>query len=306
MGGSQVHTKVSGVADLEVESDDECLATVRKYLSYFPSNNTETPPIVATDDPVDRRVEHLYDVVPTAPRRAYDMYKVIEAIVDDGDYFPMKPDWAKNVITCLARIGGESVGIVASQPKVLGGTLDVNSADKAARFVWLCDAFGIPLVFLQDVPGFTVGSAVEKQGIIRHGAKMLYAVSEATVPKITVILRKAYGAGYFVMNGTAYEADYIVAWPTAEIAVMGPDGMVRITMRKELEKYPEGPERDEAAISMADQFRQNIDPYIAAGHAQIDDVIDPADTRYAIWKGLQVSKGKQVPRPWRKHGVIPV
>jgi acetyl-CoA carboxylase carboxyltransferase component len=306
MGGSAVHTKVSGVADLEVADDDECLATVRKYLSFFPSNNTSPVPVASTDDPVDRRCEELYDIVPTAPRRAYDMYKVIEAIVDDHDVFPIKPDWAKNVITCLARIGGEPVGIVASQPKVLGGTLDVNSADKAARFVWLCDAFGIPLVFLHDVPGFTVGSAVEKQGIIRHGAKMLFAVSEATVPKISVVLRKSYGAGYFVMNGTAYEADYIVAWPTAEIAVMGPDGMVRITMRKELEKIPEGPERDQAAISMADSFRQNIDPYIAAGHAAIDDVIDPAETRHAIWRGLQVSKGKTVARPWRKHGVLPV
>lgn len=306
MGGSAVHTKVSGVADLEVETDEDCLRVVREYLSFFPSNNTEPLPRVDTSDPVDRRVEELYSIVPTAPRRAYDMYKVIEAIVDDGHHFPIKPEWAKNVITTLARVGGETVGIVASQPKVLGGTLDVNSADKAARFVWLCDAFGIPLVFLQDVPGFMVGSAVERQGIIRHGAKMLFAVSEATVPKVTVILRKAYGAGYFVMNGTAYEADYIVAWPTAEIAVMGPDGMVRITMRKELEKYPEGPERDQAAIAMADQFRKNIDPYIAAGHAQVDDVIDPAETRHAIWRGLQVSKGKQVPRPWRKHGVLPV
>jgi acetyl-CoA carboxylase carboxyltransferase component len=189
---------------------------------------------------------------------------------------------------------------------VLGGTLDVNSADKAARFVWLCDAFSIPLVFLQDVPGFTVGSAVEKQGIIRHGAKMLFAVSEATVPKITVVLRKAYGAGYFVMNGTAYEADYIVAWPTAEIAVMGPDGMVRITMRRQLEQYPEGAERDRAAIAMAEQFRKNIDPYIAAGHAQVDDVIDPADTRKAICQGLRVAATKVVQRPWRKHGVLPV
>ena len=179
----------------------------------------------------------------------------------------MKPEWASNVITAFARFGGQPVGIVASQPKVLGGTLDVNSADKAARFVWLCDAFGIPLVFLQDVPGFIVGSAVEKQGIIRHGAKMLFAVSEATVPKVTVVLRKAYGAGYFVMNGTAYEADYIVAWPTAEIAVMGPDGMVNIIMRKQLDAIPEGKERDEARIAMAEELRKNIDPYIAAGHA---------------------------------------
>jgi acetyl-CoA carboxylase carboxyltransferase component len=156
------------------------------------------------------------------------------------------------------------------------------------------------------VPGFTVGSAVEKQGIIRHGAKMLFAVSEATVPKISVVMRKAYGAGYFVMNGTAYEADYIVAWPTAEIAVMGPDGMVRITMRRELEKYPEGDERNAAAIAMAEQFRKNIDPYIAAGHAQIDDIIDPADTRRAVYQGLRVAATKVVQRPWRKHGVLPV
>ncbi|MBW3668799.1 MAG: acyl-CoA carboxylase subunit beta [Actinobacteria bacterium] len=307
MGGPGVHTKISGVADLEVDDDAECLATVRRYLSFFPANNTEPPPVRAdVSDPVDRRCEELYDIVPTAPRRAYDMHRVIEAVVDDGEFFPMKPEWAKNVITGFARFGGQPVGIVASQPKVLGGTLDVNSADKAARFVWLCDAFGIPLVFLQDVPGFMVGTAVEKQGIIRHGAKMLFAISEATVPKVTVVLRKAYGAGYFVMNGTAYEADYIVAWPTAEIAVMGPDGMVNIIMRKQLEAIPEGKERDEARIKMAEALRKNIDPYIAAGHAQIDDVIDPAETRHAIWRGLQVSKTKVVQRPWRKHGVLPV
>ena len=306
MGGSAVHTKVSGVADLEVSDDAACLATVRDYLSYFPSHNREAPPLRPTSDPAERRCPELYDIVPTAPRRAYDMYRVIETIVDDGRYFPMKPEWARNVITCLARFGGQPVGIVASQPKVLGGTLDVNSADKAARFVWLCDAFSIPLVFLQDVPGFTVGSAVEKQGIIRHGAKMLFAVSEATVPKVTVVLRKAYGAGYFVMNGTAYEADYIVAWPTAEIAVMGPDGMVNIIMRRQLEAVPEGEERNRARIEMAEELRKNIDPYIAAGHAQVDDVIDPADTRAAIIRGLRAASTKTVERPWRKHGVLPV
>src|SRR5437667_4631293 len=306
MGGSAVHTKVSGVADLEVADDAECLRIVRTYLSYFPSNNREPPPVRPTEDPVDRRCEELYDIVPTAPRRAYDMYRVINAIVDDGECFPMKPEWARNVITALARIGGQPVGIVASQPKVLGGTLDVNSADKAARFVWLCDAFGIPLVFLQDVPGFTVGSAVEKQGIIRHGAKMLFAVSEATVPKVTVVLRKAYGAGYFVMNGTAYEADYIVAWPSAEIAVMGPDGMVNIIYRKQLAELPEGEERTQQRLQYAEEIRKTIDPYIAAGHAQIDDIIDPADTRTAICHGLRISATKQIQRPWRKHGVLPV
>src|SRR4029077_10776634 len=306
MGGSAVHTKVSGVADLEVASDEECLATVRQYLSFFPSNNQEAPPTRETSDPVDRRVEELYDIVPTAPRRAYDVRKVIAAIVDDGEVRWMKPDWAKNVVPGLARVGGQPIGIVANQPMVLGGALDVNAADKAARFVWLCDAFNIPLVFLHDVPGFIVGSSVEKQGIIRHGAKMLFAVSEATVPKISVVLRKSYGAGYFVMNGLAYEADYLAIWPTAEIAVMGPDGMVNITMRRQLEQIPEGKERDEARIAMAEEFRKNIDPYIAAGHAQFDDVIAPADTRLAIWRGLEVSATKSVSRPGRKHGVLPV
>ena len=205
MGGSEVHTKISGVADLEVASDEECLATVRAYLSFFPSHNQEQPPTRPVSDPVDRRCEELYDIVPTAPRRAYDMRKVIKVVVDDGEVFEMKPGWARNLVTAFARVGGQPVGIVASQPMVLGGALDVNAADKAARFVWLCDAFNIPLVFLHDVPGFIVGSAVEKQGIIRHGAKMLFAVSEATVPKVSIVLRKSYGAGYFVMNGTAYE-----------------------------------------------------------------------------------------------------
>ncbi|MGH9306854.1 MAG: acyl-CoA carboxylase subunit beta [Acidimicrobiales bacterium] len=306
MGGSAVHNKISGVADLEVADDVECLAAVRRYLGFFGSNNRDPAPVRPSVDPPERRCEELYDIVPTAPRRAYDMERVIHSVVDDGDFFPMKPDWARNVITGLARVGGRPVGIVASQPKVLGGTLDVNSADKAARFVWLCDAFSIPLVFLQDVPGFTVGSAVERQGIIRHGAKMLFAISEATVPKITVVLRKAYGAGYFVMNGLAYEADYICAWPTAEIAVMGPDGMVNIIARKQLEAIPEGPERVAERLRLAEELRRNIDPYIAAGHAQLDDVIDPADTRLAIWRGLQAASTKVIERPWRKHGVLPV
>jgi len=306
MGGADVHTKVSGVADLAVASDEECLAVVRHYLSFFPSHNQQEPPIHETSDPVDRRVESLYKLVPTAPRRAYDMNKVIGELVDDGDFLAMKPAFARNVITGFARFGGLPAGIVASQPMVLGGALDVNAADKAARFVWLCDAFGIPLVFLHDVPGFIVGSAVEKQGIIRHGAKMLFAVSEATVPKVSIVLRKSYGAGYFVMNGTAYEADYIAAWPTAEIAVMGPDGMVEITQRKVLDEFTDPKERGQRKVELAEQFRKNIDPYIAAGWAQIDDIIDPADTRRAICRGLQVSRTKHVARPWRKHGVFPV
>jgi acetyl-CoA carboxylase carboxyltransferase component len=306
MGGSAVHTKISGVADLEVADDAECLRIVRDYLSYFPQHNGERPPIKATTDPADRRTEELYELVPTAPRRAYDMRKVVHEIVDDGAVFWMKPDWAKNLVTGLARFGGQPVGIVANQPMVLGGALDVNAADKAARFVWLCDAFNIPLVFLHDVPGFIVGSAVEKQGIIRHGAKMLFAVSEATVPKISVVFRKSYGAGYFVMNGLAYEADYIVAWPTAEIAVMGPDGAVNIIHRKILEAIEDEDERTAKRLELAEEIRANIDPYIAAGYAQLDDVIDPAETRAAIIRGLQITAEKRVERPWRKHGVLPV
>jgi acetyl-CoA carboxylase carboxyltransferase component len=301
-----VHTKVSGVADLEVADDKECLDVVRRYLSFFPANNGERPPMQSTNDPADRRVEELYDLVPTAPRRAYDVRRVVSAVVDDNDVLWMKPEWAKNIVTGFARVAGEPVGIVANQPMVLGGALDVNAADKAARFVWLCDAFNIPLVFLHDVPGFIVGSAVEKQGIIRHGAKMLFAVSEATVPKISVILRKSYGAGYFVMNGLAYEADYIVAWPTAEIAVMGPDGAVNIIHRKVLEAIDNEEERAAKRLELAEEIRANIDPYVAAGHAQLDDVIDPADTRAAIARGLSVSRDKRVERPARKHGVLPV
>jgi len=305
MGGSAVHTKISGVADLEVADDAECLRVVRDYLAFFPSHNQASPPVRSCTDPVDRRAEELYEIVPTAPRRAYDVRKVIGAVVDDGEMLPMKPEWAKNLVTCLARVEGHPVGVVANQPMVLGGALDVNAADKAARFVWLCDAFGIPLVFLHDVPGFIVGSAVEKQGIIRHGAKMLFAVSEATVPKVSVVLRKSYGAGYFVMNGLAYEADYIVAWPTAEIAVMGPDGAVNIIHRKTIDAVPEE-ERAAKRLELAEEIRANIDPYVAAGHAQLDDVIDPADTRAAIARGLRIAREKRVDRPWRKHGVLPV
>jgi len=305
MGGSGVHSKISGVADLEVDDDPACIEAVRKYLSFFPSSNLERPPIGESADPITRRAEELYDIVPANPRQAYDVHKVIATIVDDGDFFPIKPDWAKNLVTGFARFAGRPVGIVANQPKFLGGALDVNSADKAARFVWLCDAFNIPLVFLMDCPGFLVGSTVEKQGIIRHGAKMLFAVAEATVPKVTVVLRKGYGAGYYVMNGRAYEPDLIVGWPTAEISVMGPEGAVNIIFRKQIEALPEA-ERDEARNNMVAMIREQISPYIAAGWSFIDDLIDPADTRFSIARGLEVAATKQVERPWRKHGVLPV
>jgi len=305
MGGSQVHCKVSGVADLEVADDDQCLEAIRHYLSFFPSHNCEKPPVRPASDPVDRRCEELYDIVPANPRQAYDVRKVIKALVDDGDFFPMKQDWARSMVTGFARFGGRPAGIVANQPMFLGGAIDVNAADKAARFVWLCDAFDIPLVFLMDCPGFLVGSAVEKQGIIRHGSKMLFAVSEATVPKITVVMRKGYGAGYYVMNGRAFEPDKIVGWPTAEISVMGPEGAVNIIGRSILEKIPEE-ERDAKRNEMIEAVRSSIGPYVAAGWGFVDDLIDPADTRSVICEGLAYAEGKAIERPWRKHGVLPV
>jgi len=305
MGGSEVHCKVSGVGDLEVLDDQECITSVRKYLSFFPSSNLDRPPVAQTSDPIDRRCEDLIDLVPANPRKAYDMRKLVASIVDDHDFFPMKPDWAKNLVTGFARFGGRPCGIIANQPMFLGGALDVNSADKAARFVWLCDAFNIPLVFLMDCPGFLVGSQVEKQGIIRHGAKMLFAVSEATVPKVTVVIRKGYGAGYYVMNGRAYEPDLLVGWPTAEISVMGPEGAVNIIFRKQIEAAPPE-EQEEMRNQMIGMVRDQISPYIAAGWSFVDDLIDPAETRQVIGKALAVTESKRVERPWRKHGVLPV
>lgn len=305
MGGSQVHCKISGVADLEVEDDEACIAAIRTYLGYFPSSNTGESPVRETSDPPQRRCDDLQQIVPANPRQAYDVHKVIASITDDGEFFPMKPDWARNIVTGLARFAGKPVGIVANQPKFLGGALDVNAADKAARFVWLCDAFSIPLLFLMDCPGFLVGSAVEKQGIIRHGAKMLFAVAEATVPKVTVVLRKGYGAGYYVMNGRAYEPDMIVAWPTAEISVMGPEGAVNIIFRKQIDAAPEE-EREKVRNDLVAMVREQISPYIAAGWSFIDDLIDPADTRSVLCRAFDHAAGKKMERPWRKHGVLPV
>jgi acetyl-CoA carboxylase carboxyltransferase component len=303
LGGSRIHTRVSGVGDLEVESDEDCIEAVRSYLSFFPQNCEQPPPRREPADPAERMDEELLDVLPDSPRKPYDMYDVIGRVVDDGDWFDLKPRWARTIITCLARMGGRPVGIVANQPKHLGGILENDSADKAARFVNICDAYGIPLIFLMDVPGFMVGTKVEQAGIIRHGAKMLYAVSRATVPKITVVIRKAYGAGYYVMNGRAYEPDLIVAWPSAEISVMGPEGAVNIIFRKQIEAA-EDP--DATRAEMIERIRKTIDPYIAAGNALIDDIIDPRETRPTVIRALEMAETKRVERPWKKHGVMPV
>src|SRR3989440_4313036 len=303
LGGSKVHTEVSGVADLETANDAECLAAVRDYLSYLPSRAGEKPPRWTSSDPADRREEALLDIVPENPRQAYDVHKVIAAIVDGGRLFEIKPRWARNIVTGLARIDGWSVGIVANNPMQAGGVLDVNAADKAARFVNLCDAFEMPLLFLQDVPGFMVGSKVEQQGIIRHGAKMLHAVASATVPKLTVVLRKGYGAGYYVMNGRAYEPDALFAWPGAEISVMGAEGMVAIAANKLLAQS-----EDPRALKeeLAAKIRPMIDIYRVAAHAYVDDVIDPRDTRPLLAHYLRLTEGKLVDRPHRKREISPV
>jgi len=303
MGGSQVHCYESGVGDNEVADDVECIAMVRRFLSYLPSSNTEQPPLVETGDPPDRLVDGLDKIVPVNPRSAYDVRKVVKAVFDHESWFELKPTWAKNIVVGFARVGGQSVGVVANQPMQKGGALDSDAADKAARFIRMCDAFNIPLVYLMDVPGFMVGSQVEKEGIIRHGAKMLYATSEATVPKVTVIMRKAYGAGYYVMNGKGYQPDTIVAWPFAEISVMGPEGAVNIIFNKQVEAA-EDPAATRAQL--IETIRAQITPYLAAGWAMIDDVIDPVETRRVIIKGIEQARDKKIDRPWRKHGNIPV
>jgi len=303
LGGSKVHSEVSGVGDGEFESDAACIDACKKYLSYFPSNCDELPPDLPVTDPIDRREESLLDLLPESTRKPYDMYKLIRAVVDHGEIFDIKPKFARSIITCLARIGGKSVGIVANQPNWLGGILENDSADKAARFMQICDAFNVPLVFLQDVPGFMVGSKVEHAGIIRHGAKMMHVMSAATVPKITVVVRKAYGAGYYVMCGRAYEPDLIVSWPTGEISVMGAEGMVGIASRKLFGGMDPPPEVKKQIV---DQLQKNIDVYKVAGWGLVDEVIDPRDTRKAIAWGLELARHKTVERPAKKRGIMPV
>jgi methylmalonyl-CoA decarboxylase subunit alpha len=303
LGGSRVHCRKSGVGDLEVADDDECIARIKQYLSFFPSHCEQAPPLREATDPAERMDDELLDVLPESNRKPYDMYDVIRRIVDDGEWLDLKPQFARTVITCLARMGGRPVGIVANQPRQLGGILDNDSADKAARFVTLCDAFGIPLLFLVDVPGFMVGTKVEAAGIIRHGAKMLHAVAAATVPKVTVVIRKAYGAGYYVMNGRAYEPDLIVAWPSAEISVMGAEGAVEIVFRRMVEEADDPAAKRTELIAA---YQQLIDVYRAAGNDMIDDVIDPRETRPTVIRAFAMAAGKRVERPWKKRGVVPV
>src|SRR5215813_1930341 len=305
LGGSKLHTEVSGVADGDFADDTACIAAVRTYLGFFPSHCQERPPRRVGSDPPERREESLLTVVPENPRQAFDMHRVITALADDGKLFELKPRFARNLLTGLCRIDGWSVGVVASNSMHLGGVLDVAASDKGARFVALCDAFGIPLLFLQDVPGFMVGTKSEQSGLVRHGARMMQMVASATVPKLTVVVRKGFGAGYYVMNGRAFEPDLLLAWPDAEIGIMGAEGLVAIAARKALEAA----ESPEAARAMKEELASGLKPHVrierAAALGMVDDVIDPRDTRKVLAMALQRTANKQVDRPWRRREVPP-
>ncbi|HUF50476.1 MAG TPA: acyl-CoA carboxylase subunit beta [Longimicrobiales bacterium] len=304
LGGADVHASVSGVAHFACDSELECLESIRTLLRFLPQNNREDPPRVESDDPVDRADEDLLALVPDEPSRPYDMHDVIRRVVDNGEFYDVHRDYAPNIIVGLAHLGGHAIGVVANQPAVLAGVLDINSSDKGARFVRFCDAFNIPLVVFEDVPGFLPGVAQEHGGIIRHGAKLLYAFCEATVPRLTVITRKAYGGAYDVMNSKHIRGDINLAWPTAEIAVMGPKGAVEILFRREIAAAA-----DAAAATAereADYRARFAHPYIAASRGYIDDVIDPRETRPRLINALDMLRNKRDSNPPRKHGNIPL
>jgi propionyl-CoA carboxylase beta chain len=300
LGGAVTHSTVSGVADRAFENDVEALAMLRRFINYLPANNRTPPPHRPTPDPVDRVEPSLDTLVPASPTKPYDMKELILKIVDDTDFFEIQPEHAKNIVVGLARMEGYPVGIVANQPLVLAGCLDIKSSIKAARFVRFCDAFNIPILTFVDVPGFMPGTAQEYGGIIKHGAKLLYAYAEATVPKVTLITRKAYGGAYDVMSSKHLRGDVNVAWPSAEIAVMGPKGAVEIIFRKELDN----PERIE---ELTEEYRVKFaNPFIAGRRGFIDDVIMPRTTRKRICRSLSMLRTKKLENPWRKHGNIPL
>jgi acetyl-CoA carboxylase carboxyltransferase component len=304
LGGAMTHATRSGVASFVAQDEEDCLAQVRYLLSFLPANNLEDPPVYAASDDPDRRDEGLSFLVPDSAREPYDMHEVIRRVVDDGDFYEVFPLWANNIVIGFARLDGRTVGVVANQPKVLAGTLDIDSSEKAARFVRFCDAFNIPLLTFVDVPGFLPGTAQEYGGIIRHGAKLLYAFAEATVPRMTVITRKAYGGAYLVMNSKHLRADVSYAWPTAEIAVMGPEGAVNIVFKKEIEKADDSKARRAELIS--EYQRKFATPYWAAERGYVDDVIEPAETRPRLIRALRMLATKRESVPPRKHGNVPL
>jgi acetyl-CoA carboxylase carboxyltransferase component len=304
LGGAMVHNTKSGVAHFAAEDEEDCIFLVKKLLSFVPQNNMEDPPFVPTNDPSDRMDEALDAIVPDSPTRAYDMKDVIRRVVDNGDFFEVHEHWAQNIVVGFARLGGFSVGIVGQQPAVMAGVLDIDSSTKGARFVRFCDCFNIPIITFEDVPGFLPGVAQEHGGIIRNGAKLLYAYCEATVPKITIITRKAYGGAYDVMSSKHIRGDISYAWPTAEIAVMGPDGAVNIIFRREI-AAAEDPEAERARL--VEEYRdQFANPYVAAARGYIDDVIEPRETRPRLIEALKMLQNKRDSNPPKKHGNIPL
>jgi acetyl-CoA carboxylase carboxyltransferase component len=304
LGGAMTHATQSGVASFIGEDDEDVLMRVRYLLSFLPSNNLEDPPAYATTDDPERLTDALTHLVPDRAAEAYDMHEVIRYVVDEGEFLEVFPLWAANIVTGFARLDGRSVGVIANQPKVLAGTLDIDASEKASRFVRFCDAFNIPILTFVDVPGFLPGTTQEYNGIIRHGAKLLYAFSEATVPRMTVITRKAYGGAYLVMNSKHLRADVSFAWPTAEIAVMGAEGAVNIVFKKEIEQADDPPgRRAELITEYRDKFST---PYAAAERGFIDDVIEPAETRPRLIKALRMLSTKREAVPARKHGNIPL
>ena len=304
LGGAMTHNALSGVSHVAAESETDCLALIRELLTYLPQNNLEDPPFEPpTDDPL-RTDERLDSIVPDNPNKPYDMKEVIRLIVDNGQFYEIHEHFAQNIVVGFARLGGHSVGIVANQPAVLAGVLDINASTKAARFVRFCDCFNIPIVTFVDVPGFLPGVGQEHGGIIRHGAKLLYAYCEATVPKITIITRKAYGGAYDVMSSKHIRGDLNLAWPTAEIAVMGPEGAVNIIFRKELEAADDPAARREELVQ---EYRARFaNPYVAAARGYIDDVIEPHETRPRLINALEVVRNKRDTNPPKKHGNIPL
>jgi propionyl-CoA carboxylase beta chain len=304
LGGAMTHNVKSGVAHFAVDDDRGCLALIRELLSYLPSNNLEEPPFVKTEDPSDREEASLDALIPADASKPYDIKHLIEAVVDDRRFLEVHRHFAQNIVVGFGRFGGRSVGIVANQPAVLAGCLDIDGSVKGARFVRFCDAFNIPLVIFEDVPGFLPGTSQEFGGIIRHGAKLLYAFAEATVPKITVITRKAYGGAYCVMASKHIRTDLNLAYPTAEIAVMGPEGAVNVLYRRELAKAadPEALRRQKV-----DEFREKFaNPYVAADRGFIDAIIEPRLTRRKIVAGLEMTRTKRDKNPPKKHGNIPL
>jgi acetyl-CoA/propionyl-CoA carboxylase carboxyl transferase subunit len=304
LGGAMTHAGKSGVASFVGEDDEDVLQRVRYLLSFLPSNNLEDPPAYASTDDPERIDDGLTHLVPDRVQEPYDMHEVVRRVVDDGEFLEVFPYWAMNILIGFARLDGRSIGVIANQPKVLAGTLDIDASEKASRFVRFCDAFNIPILTFVDVPGFLPGTQQEFNGIIRHGAKLLYAFAEATVPRMTVITRKAYGGAYLVMNSKHLRADVSFAWPTAEIAVMGAEGAVNVVFRREIEKAAEpGRKRAELIGEYRDKFST---PYSAAERGFIDDVIEPSETRPRLIKALRMLSTKRESVPARKHGNIPL